>query len=297
MASALAGTVAFNTQLNAGAGNLRGVCADSSGTNAYCANNAGKIYKVDIGSGVAAGGSWPLTGLTTPNQVVISPDDSTLYVLQDNGDVYTVPTGSPSATLLGTFNNINSLTSAWRHLVLDPLDPTKLLASSQSGKKIYVMNAADGSVTYPYFFPVGKGTNSPFVNGLGFAPGEPDLLFITLPSVANLSLSGAQLLRYRRRRGTVETVLGNGSATNSTGPNASCGFALVNNVNNCGAGDPDGRVYLGRSAAVLTMIDPDGVVTNINASLPQNIDGAICYVRPVNRLLLCATGSRLHIIS
>lgn len=296
MATALTGTVDFNTQTNAGVGNLKGTCIDSSGTFCYAANDNGKIYQITVSSGVASGGSWPLTGLTSPNQVCLSSDDQTLYILQDNGQVYSSPVSSPSATLLGTFNGLDSLTSAWRHLILDPGPPrATLFGATTSGKKIYGMSTADGTTTYVQ--PVGKGTNSHFINGLGTIPGDPDSILITLSTMANLNQSGFTLLRWKRYQGRFEVLLGSGSSTNTTGSGPAQGFSPINNANCCGTGDPDGRIYLPRSSAVLTMIDTSGTVSNINASLPQSVVSGCNYCPAVNKLVMGASGARVYIIS
>jgi hypothetical protein len=290
MPSAIAGTIDFNTQVNAGSGTTAGVCIDSTGTFAYCTNSAGKVYQFTVATGVASGGSWPVTGLTSPTAICLSPDDLTLYVLQDNGQIYTIPVASPAATLLGTVNNFDGQTGLWRSMLFDPANVNRLLLCNQGNvaKKIYAFDVP--TVTASYYYDISS-VHNPV--GLGVVDRDTDSLLVTATGLASVGQSGAILLRFLRRQQRMEVLLGTGAAGNTTGAGPAQGFTNVMNVNNQACGDADGRIYIGRANALLTKIETDKTVTDINATLPANVAGGCVYSSAVNRIILGASGARV----
>lgn len=192
-----------------------------------------------------------------PNGIAISPDDSTLYILCDDGSVYSLPSNATTntAVLLGTLNNTDTLVNSWRCCWLDPNDSSTLLVLNVTGKKIYTFNLVTAAIGYYWQYwntLLGMAciqSNSPSQIYIATAPsgqGAQNLLIKQYRGIGNAQYGGMH-----------EVLAGNLVNGNTSGVAQQSQLAATKAM----AADNDGNVYCYVGTAALRSVSAGQLAT------------------------------------
>jgi hypothetical protein len=285
---AIAGTISQSQDFYPGTGlanQLTGVVANAAETTGWAVdNNRGEVYKFTISNLTTK--SVIASGLTNPNSCALSKDESSLYILQQNGKLFTLdPSAGGTPSQIADFGSTDT---QWRFMKLD------------SGGCLYLINATLKAL-YRYNLQTSVFetlTNLPqWPTGLGFDPTYTWIYFFV--STGGPGTNGP-LCRWNIGQGRLEIVAG--TSTNSlVGGEAFlvASFAQVGDIAIDSSGD---YAYCGcqtGSNARLVQIN-GGQVTLINVGGNGSVGGSgsrSWFLRSANKLLYTNGSTFLRVLT
>jgi DNA-binding beta-propeller fold protein YncE len=179
----------------------------SSSLTSAVANAAESIlYLTDAGTSGAVIRSVPLpafnssaviaaTGITSPQGLALSTDETKLYVLSAAGVIFECVIATGLITQLVDFGTPLNITSGWRRLISDPMSSNHLLATNSGRKMVIRINISTN--TFVRFFDF-----TFFVTGIGRDRSNSRVLYV---GGYRQSASTGRLIRaFRDANGFIE---------------------------------------------------------------------------------------------
>lgn len=267
--------------------NLMGIVANAAENVAWVADSsaAGRVHRV-TGIGTTLAKTDIVTGMTVPVGVALSADESTLYIFQQNGNVYSVnATSGGTPVLVGT---MSATATTWNH-VKDGKDGwVYMLANAKNAIYRFSLTTFTGEI----YMPLGMCN----ANGLSMKSGD---LYTFVARDASQTTNSV-LSKVVSGQGRMQILAGTGGTGNTDGE-----AFLVSTFDETGDVEVDstGDVYGGSGSFAGSRIRmlTGGTVSSFNVGSSfgggTSQRGRMWMLRTANKLLMNNGSSTFGVIT